>query len=152
MDARDEITRLVNRYCYLIDAGDFAEFADLYAQAELVVEGDEWAQANAPTAAQRGRDEVLENTRSSLVIYDDGTTRTRHLNSNVDIEIDELNDTAECQRYVTVLQQTDELPLQVIYSAHYFDSFVKENGGWRFARTIIRRPFFGNMTGHGKFE
>ena len=66
------------------------------------------------------------------------------------LDIDDQAGTAKAQRYVTVLQQTDNLPLQAIFSGHYHDEFVKEDGEWRFARTVVHQPFVGDMSQHLK--
>ena len=84
----------------------------------------------------------------NVIIYDDGTPKTRHVTANISLDIDEDAGTARGQRYVTVLQQTDELPLQTIFSGHYFDEFVKEDGRWRFAKTLVRHPLVGDMSRH----
>ncbi len=141
MSAKDEITSLINRYSFTIDTGDLDGFVDLFAQGEWSVEG------STPSC---GRQELFDNVIANVIIYNDGTSRTRHVTANVELDIDDEAGTAKCQRYVTVLQQTDELSLQTIFSGHYFDEFVKENGRWRFAKTLVRHPLVGNMSQHLK--
>lgn len=96
----------------------------------------------------RGRQELFDNVVSRVILYDDGTPRTRHTSTNIDIEVDESTGRATCQRYVVVFQQTDGLPLQAIYSGHYHDKFVRRNGVWRFASCTIGKPLFGDLTRH----
>ena len=141
MSAKDDILQLLNRYAYTIDTGDLAGFASLYEQGEWYADG---------SPRHRGRDGVFDNVMSQVIIYDDGTPKTRHITANVELEIDEEAGTATGQRYVTVLQQTDVLPLQAIFSGHYFDEFVREDGQWRFAKTVIRYPLVGDMSAHLK--
>ena len=43
--------------------------------------------------------------------------------SNVDIHVDDDNGVATSQSYITLLQQTDDFPLQVILSGTYCDDF-----------------------------
>lgn len=141
MSARDAITSLLNRYSFTVDTGDFEGFLALYADGAWSVEG---------AAPNDGPDAIRANVIDKIIVYPDGTPRTRHVTTNVELAIDEAADRATGQRYVTVLQQTDELPLQAIFSGHYHDEFVCENGTWRFASTVVRSPFVGNMSGHLK--
>ena len=83
-----------------------------------------------------------------VILYEDGTPRTRHVTSNVLLQIDETAGTATGQCYVTVLQHTDELPLQVVFSGHYFDEFERVDGTWRFKSRRIRRPLLGDLSQH----
>jgi len=143
MSDKDEIMSLLNRYSHTVDGGDIEGFVALFEKGEWYVEG---------STPNRGSKEVFENVLSKVIIYEDGTPRTRHVNANIELSIDEKSGTAKGQRYVTVLQQTDSLPLQAIFSGHYYDEFVKENGEWRFAKTVIHQPFVGDMSQHLKSE
>lgn len=141
MSARDEITSLLNQYSYTVDTGDFAGFTALFAHAEWSVEG---------TAPIRGSEAIMDGILSKIILYEDGTPRTRHCTTNIEVTIDEVAGTASSQRYVTVLQATDDFPLQPIFCGHYFDEFERADGRWRFTKTLVRRPFIGDMSRHLK--
>ncbi len=138
MDSRIEITRLINLYGFTIDTGDLQGFADLFEHGEWTVEG---------TEPNIGTQQVLD-ALSTVRIYEDGTPRTKHVVSNLDLNIDEGDDTAESQCYVTVFQQTDAFPLQPIFCGHYFDSFVRVDGEWRYSRRLIRYMMVGDLSAH----
>lgn len=141
MSARNEIISLLNKYCYSVDTGDLDGFIKLYESAEWYVEG---------SPPNRGSKEIYDNVISNIIIYEDDTPKTKHITANVELIIDEANGTANCQRYITVMQQTESFPLQAIFSGHYFDEFVYENGQWRYAKTVIRHPLVGDMSQHMK--
>jgi 3-phenylpropionate/cinnamic acid dioxygenase small subunit len=141
MTAEEQITSLINRYAITVDSGDLDEFIDLFEKGEWYVDGLD---------PNKGPQEIFDNVISKIIIYADGTPRTRHVTTNVELEIDDKKGTAKGQRYVTVLQQTDELPLQPIFSGHYFDEFVKDGGTWRFAKTVVHNPLVGDMSQHLK--
>ena len=143
MSDKDEILSLLNQYSRRVDSGDIEGFVGLFEKGEWYIEG---------TTPNRGSKEVFDNVLSKVIIYDDGTPRTRHVNANIELSINEENDTAKGERYVTVLQQTDSLPLQAVFSGHYHDEFVKENGIWRFAKTVVHQPFVGDLSQHLKSE
>ena len=139
MAAKDEILKLINRYSFTLDSGDLEGFLDLFADGEWTFEQGK---------PNRGRQELFDNVVSRVILYDDGTPRTRHTSTNIDIEIDEEAGKAACRRYVVVFQQTDRLPLQAIYSGYYHDEFVRRNGVWRFASCTIRNPLYGDLSHH----
>lgn len=140
MGAREEITHLMNRYGFVIDTGDMEGFADLFAHGEWTMDGLD---------PKIGKQAILDMSEG-IIIYDDGTTKTKHLTTNVDLDVDEDRGTATSQCYVTVLQQTDDFPLQTIFSGHYFDDFERVDGNWRFKKRLIRHQLIGNMSAHIK--
>lgn len=140
MSAREEILHLINRYAFTIDTGDLEGFASLFEHGELIMEGA------APIA---GRQQALEAI-SGVRIYEDGTPRTKHVTSNVDLNIDEEAGTAKSERYVTIFQQTEGFPLQPIFSGHYFDDFERVDGSWRFKKRVIRYALVGDLSAHLK--
>jgi len=138
MSSHQEITHLINRYGFAIDTGDLDGFANLFEYGEWGLEGVALLVGSAK----------LRKAISNVIIYEDGTPRTRHLTTNIDLEIDEAADTAKGQCYVTVYQQTDDFPLQVIFSGHYFDRFERVDKTWRFKRRIVKHQLVGDMSVH----
>jgi len=65
--------------------------------------------------------------RDSLIVYDDGTPRTKHVTTNIAIEIDEEAGKAETRSYFTVLQALPGLALQPIVSGRYQDRFARHH-------------------------
>ncbi len=141
MTARNDILRLMSQYCFTIDTGDMEAWATLFEYGEWGLDGG---------TIFVGKAEVLKATEN-VRIYPDGTPKTKHSTSNVELNIDEANGNAKSQCYVTVFQQTDELPLQPIFSGHYFDEFAVIQGAWRFKKRIIRYMLVGNMSAHLAF-
>ncbi|MEM8937357.1 MAG: nuclear transport factor 2 family protein [Pseudomonadota bacterium] len=139
MDAHNEIMKLLNRYCHAIDTGNFDDFVDLFDKAS-------WTTPGAPVF--KGREEITKEVVGRIKRYEDGTPKTKHVMTNVELDIDEDAGTANGQRYVTVLQGTDKLPIQPIFSAHYYDAFVREGGKWRFDSTRMDYALVGDMTHH----
>ena len=72
-----------------------------------------------------------------VIIYPDGTPRTRHVTTNLMIDVDEDAGTGTCHSYVTVFQHTDDFPLQPVYQNRYEDTFVREDGTWRFDHRLM---------------
>jgi hypothetical protein len=140
MTSAEDIRRLINAYSFTLDSGDLEGFAALFARGEWIFDGG---------APYRGQQELMDKLLRRVVIHPDGTPRTRHLSTNEDITVDEEAGTASCRRYVTVIQQTAGLPLQVIYSGDYFDEFLRDgHGKWHYCRLTISRPFYGDLSQH----
>jgi ketosteroid isomerase-like protein len=145
VEARDEITNLIYTYAERIDAGDFEGVADLFAEAEITYEGY--------TASRKGRAEVLESYVSSTRRYEDGTPNTKHLMTNVLVEVDPAGDSATSRSYFTVLQAVPgALALQPVIAGRYHDRFIREAGRWRFDRMHIIIDLVGDLSHHMLFD
>ena len=137
---RDEILKLMQAYCYRIDAGDLEGFAALFAHGTWEVLGD-------PRGGDTGSEAVL-GTLANVILYD-GKPLTKHFMSNVAIEIDDSGDTASAECYIVVFQAVPpDFPLQPIFAGHYRDRFEKSRGAWRFARRSISPDLLGDLSRH----
>ena len=134
MESEKAILQLMNEYCFAIDSGDLVAFGILFAHAEWIAEGKRPGKESA----------------NNLIIYADGTPRTKHSISNIRIDIDERNGNATAHSYVTVWQQTDDFPLQAIFAGDYFDEFARVKGEWRFTKRELINSLIGDMSAHLK--
>jgi hypothetical protein len=134
-DSAVEIQNLVHRYAELIDLGDFAALGELLGRAD-VGSGEHPGSLTGPEA-------VTAMFTSTTRRYPDGTPRTKHVTTNLIVEIDDDAGTAAGRSYFTVLQAVPALPLQPIVAGRYHDRFVREGSTWRFAE----RRFFIDLVG-----
>jgi 3-phenylpropionate/cinnamic acid dioxygenase small subunit len=134
------ITTLLYRYAEHVDAADFDAIGTLFADAVLTNEGVDGEIA--------GGDAVASVYRRMNKVHDDGTLRTRHLTTNVLVDIDEAAGHAVARSAFVVLQQTPNLALQPIVSGRYRDEFVRAGGAWRFARRHIVVDHVGDVREH----
>ncbi|GAA1501661.1 nuclear transport factor 2 family protein [Nocardioides humi] len=86
--------------------------------------------------------------RSLVRLYDDGTPRTRHITTNVTIEVDAEAGTATGAASYTVFQATDALPLQAIIVGRYRDTFRRIDGAWWFASRTMAADLSGDLSRH----
>ena len=138
------IANLVFRYAELIDGGDYEGIGALFADAVIGADGStvEWRGAEAITAM------YVNGTRR----YEDGTPRSKHVTTNLIIEVDDERAHATCRSYYTVLQQTDEVPLQPIVAGRYHDELDRVDDQWRFARRTMFVDLVGDLSKHLLFE
>jgi 3-phenylpropionate/cinnamic acid dioxygenase small subunit len=132
------IENLIAAYAELVDDGDFAGLGALLAGATFIGGG-------APVT---GADAIEKMFGDTVIVYDDGTPRTRHITSNVAIEVDESAGTAVARAYFTALQALPGLALQPIASGRYQDRFERRDGQWRFAERRVHVDLIGDVSRH----
>ena len=132
------IENLISTYAELVDDGDFAGVGHLLADATFIAR-------NVPIT---GRDAIEAMLRDSVVLYEDGTPRTKHLVTNIIVEVDEEAGTAGARSYVTALQALPDLPLQPIVSGRYHDRFERRDGRWRFVERRVHIDLVGDVSCH----
>jgi 3-phenylpropionate/cinnamic acid dioxygenase small subunit len=131
-DSAREITNLIYRYAELLDAGDLDGVAGLFAHGRIC--GVE----NGPPET------VFSGSAGVRQMYEMAT-------SNVQLEIDEAEGAARSRSYYCVTQATPNLPLQVIVTGHYKDSFHRVDGVWWFDSRIMFVDQVGDVSQHLKF-
>ncbi len=134
------IETLIMTYAERVDLGDFAGAADLFADATYR------ADAGDAVHSQTGAAAVLATFEGMVRRYPDGTPRTKHVTTNVVIDL--ADDAATARSYYLVLQQTDDLPLQPIIAGRYHDRFERVGGVWRFADRLILTDLIGDLGHH----
>jgi hypothetical protein len=137
------IENLVYAYAERIDAGDLAGVGDLFRNGRIEA---------APGVVFEGAEQVQGLYDSATRLYEDGTPRTRHVTTNVAVEVDEDAGTATARSYYTVYQQTDEMPLQPIIAGHYHDTFHRVDGEWCFDTREMFVDLTGDLSHHLLFE
>ena len=138
--AKDSILELMNEYCYRIDRGDLQGFADLFSQGTWLVQGD-------PTGGDTGSAAVME-TLKNIILYE-GKPNTKHVMSNIQVEVAPDGKTATAQCYITVNQAVPpNFPLQPIFIGDYHDSFTCTDGVWHFTLRDIQPDLAGDLSHH----
>jgi 3-phenylpropionate/cinnamic acid dioxygenase small subunit len=143
-ESHHAITTLLYRYAEYMDAADFDAVAALFADAVLTNEGVD--------GEVTGGAAIARLYRRTNRVHDDGTLRTRHLTSNVFIDIDEDTDTATARSAYVVFQQTSNMRLQPIVTGRYRDRFARTKGVWRFAHRHIVVDHVGDVREHLAFD
>ncbi|MEZ5502558.1 MAG: nuclear transport factor 2 family protein [Halioglobus sp.] len=141
MDDGRQIENLIYTYAERIDAGDLEGVADMFRDAEIV--------STVHNVRRVGFHEVLQMYRLSCRLYPStGTPLTKHLTTNVIIELEDSGVEACARSYYTVLQATESLPLQPIISGRYKDRFRKVATQWQFASREMIVDLVGDCSAH----
>jgi len=146
MDSARQIENLLYTYAERIDAGDFDGVADLFAHGRICGVED-----GPPETVFTGTAAVRKLYDMATKLYEDGTPKTKHMTSNVRIDVDEAAGTATCAANYLVTQATPDFPLQIIVTGHYRDTFHRVDGQWWFDTRIMFVDQVGDTSQHLRF-
>ena len=132
------IENLIATYAELVDDGDFAGVGELLADATFT----------SASGSVSGADAIEKLLRDNVIVYDDGTPRTKHVTTNINIELDGEGGTAVSRSYFTAFQALPELALQPIVSGRYHDRFERRDGRWRFIDRRVQTDLVGDVSRH----
>lgn len=137
----EAITKLLYTYAQRIDAGDFEGVAALFDQATMTFEG--FGEAIA------GQEAIAALYARTTRRYPDGTPKTKHVITNVMVDVAGDGDAATSHAYFTVLQAVPgELSLQPIIAGRYRNTYEHVGGEWRFSSVHIIIELMGNLDHH----
>jgi uncharacterized protein (TIGR02246 family) len=143
--AAEAITKLIYTYAERIDAGDFAGVAEVFAHATLSFDGFD--------DAVSGRDAIEALYVRTTRRYEDGTPRTKHVMTNVMVDVAEDGASAASRSYFTVLQAVPgELALQPVIAGRYRHTYVQTDGRWEVATMHITIDLVGDLGHHMLFD
>ncbi len=144
-DSAREIENLVYRYAELIDAGDLNGVATLFTHGRIC-----GVQDGPPETVFEGAARVRQMYGATVRLHDDGTPKTKHFTSNVQLQVDEEAGAAHGSAYYCVTQATPELPLQIIVTGRYRDTFHRIDGAWWFDTRVMFVDQVGDTSEHLK--
>jgi ketosteroid isomerase-like protein len=137
----EHIAKLMYTYAERIDAGDFAGIADVFADATLTFEGFE--------DGVSGRKAVQSLYERTTRRYENGTPRTKHVITNIIVDVADDGASATSRSSFTVLQAVPgALALQPIIAGRYHDGFAYVQGQWRFTSVHIIIDLVGDLGHH----
>jgi ketosteroid isomerase-like protein len=132
MSDEGAIAALVHSSALLLDRGDTDAVAALFAHST-------W-RSDPDGPVRRGSEEirpVYEKLQTAV-----GSARTKHLLTNLTINVEPGRITASSHCYWTVLQRAGTIPtIEIILTGQYLDRFGKIDGAWRFADRLITVDF-----------
>jgi SnoaL-like protein len=83
-----------------------------------------------------------------VVLYDDGTPRTKHVLGNIEVDVDAADGTACAGCTFVVLQALPGEALQAVLSGRYRDRFEIVDGEWRFVERVVHPDLLGDLRHH----
>jgi 3-phenylpropionate/cinnamic acid dioxygenase small subunit len=139
-ESHHAITRLMYEYADCVDRADFDGIGRIFAAGRIT-------QPGVPGGIE-GAEAVASLYRGTNRVHPDGTLRTRHLTTNVIVDIDEPADTATASSSFVVFQDTPNVRLQPIVTGRYRDRFRRVADVWRFEEREMRVEHIGDVSEH----
>lgn len=135
------ISKLIYTYAERIDEGDFAGVAEIFEHATLTFEGF--------GDAVSGRDAIEQLYAHTTRRYDDGTPKTKHVMTNVIIDLADSGIGASSRSYYTVLQAVPgEFALQPVIAGRYRHTYEWVDDRWRIATMHVIIDLIGELGHH----
>jgi hypothetical protein len=135
------VTNLIYSYAERIDEGDFAGVAEILEHATLTFEGF--------GDAISGRGAVEKLYTNTTRRYEDGTPRTKHVMTNVIVDVAHDAPHASSRSYFTVLQAVPgEFALQPVIAGRYRHTYEWVDDRWRIATMHIIIDLTGDLGHH----
>lgn len=139
-----EIKNLLYQYADHLDSGDLQSVAAMFTHSKMIGVATDGSESTT-----EGAEAVLATYQTFTRIYaDNGTPHTKHMTSNVIVEVDESGLRASSKAYAVVFQSVDDFPIQPIIGVRYYDKFEKVDGRWRFSERKIVSDLFGDLSRH----
>jgi hypothetical protein len=133
-----EITRLLHEYCAGVDTGRLGDTARLFEKGSWFV---------TPEIALTGTKAVQDVFEANIILYD-GVPRTRHVLTNIRIDLSDDRTTARAFSYLVVHQaMPGEMPA-IIFQGAYDDTFRCTDGAWHFHERHLQTDGIGDMSKH----
>jgi hypothetical protein len=138
------IKNVIYQYADYLDRGDLGSVAQLFAHGRILAAG-----SDGQESAIVGAEAVGAMYRNFTRLYEDnGTPHTKHMTTNVMVDLEEDGVGASARSYAVVFQAVDGFPLQPIIGVRYYDRFEKVGGQWRFSERRIESELFGDLSRH----
>lgn len=130
---------LVGAYAERLDTGDLDGVAALFEHAVV----------RAPrTGTELAGADAVRHMYDPVILYADGTPRTKHVLTNLVVDVDEAAGTATSRCAFTVWSAPPADGIRPVLAGRYHDAFDRVGGVWRFAERVIHVDLLGDLSGH----
>jgi len=141
VDDVQAIKNVVFSYVELLDLGDLDGLAEVFARATVRIRGGE--------NELRGAAAFREFIEQGVQLYD-GIPSTKHLVTNLIVEVDDDRRAATARSYFTAHQARPEMSLQPILAGRFHDRFERDGEEWHIVERVIYPDLIGDVRFHIK--
>ena len=135
----EQIRALVVAYAERLDAGDLDGVAALFERGEF-----RSTRGGPPRVGVAG----VRAMYDPVVLYDDGTPRTKHVLGNIEVSCDPGQGSARAACTFVVMQAEPDGPLRAVLAGRYVDRFTREDGRWWFTERVVQPDLVGDLSLH----
>ncbi len=129
---------LVGAYADRLDAGDLDGVVALFEHAVV----------RAPRTGTELAGAEVRRMYEPVIRYGDGTPRTKHVLTNLMVEVDDAAGTATSHCVFTVWQASPADGLRPVLAGRYDDTFTRVGADWRFVERVIHADLLGDLSSH----
>ena len=145
MNDSEKIRALCHKYAELVDLAEFAAVGQLLGQGSLTR-----VRPGVPDETSHGAEQIAAFYTDHVQLHA-GAPGTRHLITNLTVDVSDDGSAAQASSYFTVLQCLPGFPLQIIATGRYADSFEK-GADWHFTNKAVTADFVGDFSWHAKTQ
>jgi hypothetical protein len=136
----EQIRNLLGAYTERMDLGDFEGLGEIFRRAKLT-------DFDGHLVAE-GFEGVRDSYTNGTQMYS-GRPGTKHVTTNVQIEVDDDAGTAWAKAAYVVFQATPAMALQPIITGRYHDDFARDDDGrWYFTLRRFAVDTVGDLSQH----
>ncbi len=139
VDDVQAIKNIIYSYAELLDLGDIEGLRRLFGKITVRIHGR--------SDEMKGTEAIRGLVERPVHLYD-GIPSTKHVVTNVIVELDDNRHWAVARSYFTAFQARPELPLQPIIAGRWHDRFERDGDRWQIVERIIYSDLQGNLTFH----
>ncbi len=130
---------MIAAYAERLDAGDLDGVAALFEHGSF-----RSARGGAPLVGAA----AVRRMYDPVILYEDGTPRTKHVLGNIEVDVDERAGTATARCTFTVFQGAPGTALQAVLAGRYHDRFERRDGAWHFVERTVHPDLMGELSRH----
>ncbi len=135
--SRDAIRDLMMRYARFTDLADHDTVGEIFAHGPF----------RSSLGSSHAGAEMAANRKRRILTHD-GSPGTRHVPTNIMIDIDEAAGAARARSYFSLFQATPTMPLRLVGSGRYYDRFERIEGEWCFTDRLSMLDSRGDLSQH----
>jgi hypothetical protein len=151
-EARDAISKLLFGYAEALDGGDLQRVGRYFEHAVIRSDSGEIRGAGAATRMFADHTALYIDGVAAEPGQAGATPGTRHMTTNLMIDVADDGRTASAKSYVVVFMSLPDFPLQPIVRGAYHDRFEHIDGAWRFSERIMKMDDVGDVSRHLKLN
>lgn len=136
-DSRDAIRDVMMRYARHTDLADHDTVGEIFAHGPF----------RSSLGSSHAGAEMAANRKRRILTHD-GSPGTRHMTTNIMIDVDEDAGTARARSYFSLFQATPTMRLRLVGSGRYYDRFERIEGEWCFTDRLSMLDTRGDLSQH----
>ena len=149
-ESRHAISKLIYGYADALDTGDLDGVAGYFEHCVIRIQdtGDTFVGAAGVREMFFRHTAYYDSEGLADPESSESLPNTKHVTTNLMIDVDDDGRSARARSYFTVLQARPGFPLQTVIAGRYHDRFEFRDGEWRFTERVEFCDLIGDLSHH----